>query len=210
MAPAIDQIIMRLTGDPLLLFAAIVVLSLAQEDLASATAATLAAADPARLPLLWLAAATGLLLGDNGLYGAGRLARRNAWLKARLHADRLRRLWRFVDESGARLVITARFLPGTRLLTYLACGFRPLAWPRFLLADLIAVAAWTALVFAAAQAAGGWLKELTGWGRLALGAALVLALFLLPRLAAAIVRRLRAKGWLAALPLAGDEPERGS
>ncbi len=209
MAPDIDQIIMRLAGDPLLLFGAIVTLSLLQEDLASATAATLAAADPARLPLLALAAATGLILGDNGLYGAGRLARRSDWLRTRLHADRLKRLWRFIDASGARLVITARFLPGTRLLTYLACGFRPLAWPRFLFADLIAVAVWTALVFAAAQAAGGWLKELTGRGRLALGAGLVLALFLLPRLAAAIVRRLRAKGRLAALPLATDDPEPG-
>ena len=194
---------LSMSADPTALFLAIVLLSLLQEDLATATAATLAAATPERLALLFAAACAGLMLGDNGLYATGRLARRLPWLARRLSNRKLIRLWRFLDHHGSRLVIAARFLPGTRLLTYLACGYRPLAYPRFLPADGAAVLVWSAIVFAAARPAGAWFATLTGTGRIALGAALVLLLFLLPRLIAILLRRVRKRWWPTAGSAAG-------
>ena len=198
----LQQVAIGIGGDPVALFVAIVLLSFLQEDLATATAATLAAAKPEHLALLFAAACTGLVLGDNGLYATGRLARRLPALARRLSGRRLIRLWRFLDRHGLRLVITARFLPGTRLFTYLACGYRPLAYPRFLLADMLAVLLWTAIVFAAARPAGAWLAALTGWGRIALAGALILVLFLLPRLLALFLRGVRKKWWPAPAGLA--------
>ncbi len=195
-----------MSADPAALFLAIVLLSLLQEDLATATAATLAAAAPDRLALLFGAACAGLMLGDNGLYATGRLARRLPWLARRLSSRRLIRLWRFLDDHGSRLVVAARFLPGTRLLTYLACGYRPLVYPRFLLAEAAAVLVWTAIVFAAARPAGAWFAALTDRGRLALAGALILLLFLLPRLIAILLRGVRRRWWPAAG--AGGLPER--
>ena len=196
----VQDAVRNMSAEPAALFMAIVLLSLLQEDLATATAATLAAAAPDRLALLFGAACAGLVFGDN----TGRLARRLPWLARRLSSRRLIRLWRFLDHHGLRVVVTARFLPGTRLLTYLACGYRPLAYPRFLLADVAAILVWVTLVFAAARPAGAWLAALTGWGRLVLAGALILALFLLPRLMAIILRGARKKWW----PAVDDLPER--
>ncbi|RMF73966.1 MAG: hypothetical protein D6740_02980 [Alphaproteobacteria bacterium] len=195
MAAWLQDVATTLSAHSAALFLAIVALSLLQEDLATATAATMAAASPDRTALLFGAVCAGLLLGDNGLYAAGRLARRMPWLARRLLSERLIRLWRFLDRHGPRLVITARFLPGTRLVTYLACGYRPLAWPRFLLADLAAVFIWVTLIFAAARPAGDWLATLTGRGRLLLAAALIVILFLLPRLLAVLLRGVRKRWW---------------
>ncbi len=199
----LQHVAIGISGDPVALFLAIVLLSLLQEDLASATAATMAAAAPDRLALLFAAACAGLILGDNGLYATGRLARRLPFLARRLAGRRLVRLWQVLDHHGPRLVITARFLPGTRLVTYLACGYRPLAYPRFLLAEMVAVLVWTTIVFAAARPAGAWLAMLTGWGRIALAGVLILVLFLLPRLLTLLLRGLRKKWW----PTAASLPE---
>jgi hypothetical protein len=71
-------------------------------------------------------------------------------------------------EKGTWLLLSSRFVSGTRLPTYLAAGFLRLPFGRFLLVTGTAVAVWTVGVFLLAKAFGpdllNWLKRWNSGG----------------------------------------------
>ncbi len=123
----------------------------------------------------------GIVAGDLWLYGMGRWLGRPALRRAPLR-------W-FVSESaversaawfarrGTAIVLLTRFIPGTRLPTYLAAGIlRAGAW-RFLGAFLVAAALWTPLLIGAAATFGDQvLARFIEYQRLALPSIIGLAL----------------------------------
>jgi membrane protein DedA with SNARE-associated domain len=172
---------------------AVILATFVSEDLTCIGVGALVAAGKADLALGLGACFAGIVVGDLGLWLAGRVAGRRAlawpWLAQRLPAQRLADLGRWLDRRGGLAVLAARFLPGTRLPLYVAAGAvggRP--W-RFVLWVLVAAAAWVpALVLAAAWSGGALAGRLppllgAGWPALLAAGALV---YTLTRLASAL------------------------
>lgn len=171
-----------LAGDPMVLGIAIALFTFVLED-AATVASGLLSAEGLIHPLWALGALyTGIVLGDFGLFGFGRLARENRWARRLLEkrSVSLTRAW--MHRRYFATIFGARFVPGLRLPTYTACGFFGLPFTRFALYAAVAAAAWTTLLFIVIFTFGRWVVEEFGPWRWALGAAIVLAVLVLPRL----------------------------
>jgi len=164
--------------------------TLISEDGASIGAGVLAA--EGAIPLFWAvcACAIGVWVGDLGLWLAGRwLGRgllRHRWVVRFVDADTVSTIGATLDERLGATVLISRFVPGTRLPTYIAAGVssrRPLA---FALWSLLAVLLWTPLLVIAAASVGraatsfvlqgietgvaaALLAGVAGWGAVRLG-----------------------------------------
>jgi membrane protein DedA with SNARE-associated domain len=96
------------------------------------------------------ACATGIYLGDLGLYVIGRLlgARVLAWSHVRryLTPGRKQRFAEWFASNAAAAILASRFLPGTRLPLYLACGALRASFGQFARWSLAAVALWAPVV----------------------------------------------------------------
>lgn len=180
--------------------------TLVSEDLACIGAGLLAA----RGALPWLpamaACMAGIFLGDLMLYAAGRLAGRPVariapfrWL---VGPAELERACRWFAERSTALVLWGRFVPGTRLPTYVAAGVVRLPFPVFALWAFVAACAWTPLLVGAATLFGEAAVAWTGappdralpW-LAAMGFAVLVALRVATRLATASGRQRFARRW---------------
>jgi membrane protein DedA with SNARE-associated domain len=131
-----------------------------------------------------LACLMGIIAGDLLLYLVGRIVGRAAVrrppLRWFLHEADLTRFSAWFSRKGPALVLTTRFIPGTRLPTYLAAGvlhtrFLPLAgW------FVIAAAIWTPLLVGLAMLYGDMVLSAFGaWRRWSLPVVLAAGLALL-------------------------------
>ena len=179
--PALDGLIP--SGGGIGTAASLGVATLVQEDLPTLTAAVLASAGRLSWMTAFLGCALGIWIGDALLYFAAR------WLGRPLlqvrgfrrlaSVDAIPRSENWFAARGPWLLASSRFLPGTRLPTYLAAGFLRVPLRQFLGITGVAVAVWTGLLFAAARLAGPrfqtTLREHPQSLGLALGGALILA-----------------------------------
>ena len=124
------------------------------EDAATVLAALRTGAGGLSIPLALGSLYVGIVVGDLGLYGLGRLARRVAFIERWFGHDRLTLAGECLDEHLFKVVLISRFLPGARLPTYTACGFTNCDFRRFALAAIVATLAWTSLLFTASLFAG--------------------------------------------------------
>jgi membrane protein DedA with SNARE-associated domain len=153
-------------------------------------AATVAAAmqvEDHALPL-WLALAAlyiGIVLGDLGLYGLGRLSAHIPWVARQLPPRRQETIKAWIDGRVFKVVVISRFLPGLRLPTYTTCGFVGADLRQFTLAAVIATAAWTSLLFATSLRVGQFLMDHLGAWRWAGAAGFVVFVIMAGRAAAA-------------------------
>lgn len=172
-----------LTARPALLFITIVLMTFLLEDATALAAGALARAMLVDPWLLLAAVLLGTILGDLLLHGAGRLAIRHPWLKARLKPD-----GRILAHGRSVLwVALARFVPWMRLPTYTASGLARMHTGLFLLTVTITGLVWTPLLFHA-----GSMAIARGSGLLL--AAVILGILVLPRLLRAPVSRLLGLG----------------
>ncbi len=161
-------------------------LTFVQEDVPAVSAALLAAAGSLSWQVGFLGVFLGIWMGDALLYllarGFGRPLLQRAWAKRFFDPLAVMRSEQWFSEKGNWLLISSRFVPGTRLPTYLAAGFLRLPFGRFLLVTGTAVAIWTVGIFLLAKTFGPdllrWLQRWNsgGWTILLLILALVLAL----------------------------------
>ena len=153
------------------------------EDAATVLAAAQVQEGGVSVPVALVSLYVGIILGDFGLYGLGRLA---ALVPAVFPAARrlgtpeaLRQGGAFLRRHVVRVVFVSRFLPGARLPAYTACGFLGADFGRFAATAIVATLIWTTLRFGLSVGVGGVLAEtLGGWrwaGFLAFAAAVVLA-----------------------------------
>ena len=137
---------------PLMGFALILTLfllalaTLASEDLACIAAGLLVARGSLSLVAASTACGLGIFFGDLALYFAGRFGRRGfhrAPLRWIVNPKDLERSQHWFARRGALVILLSRFLPGTRLPTYVAAGVlrMPVLW--FSINLLIPVALWT-------------------------------------------------------------------
>lgn len=145
----------------------------------------------------------GIFLGDLGLWLIGRIwggrVLRISWVAARLSKERLDALRNWFGRHGWTAVLSARFLPGTRLPVYIAAGVIGHNSGRFLLWAAAAALLWTPLLVGAVALFGDRLlrplQRFLGDGWIALLLAMLLFYFLVHAGIKACTRIGRAQLW---------------
>jgi membrane protein DedA with SNARE-associated domain len=174
-------------------------LTFVQEDVPTVGAALLAAAGNLTWPAGFLGVFLGIWIGDALLYllarGIGRPLLQCSCAKRFFDPAAVARSEQWFAEKGTCLLLSSRFVPGTRLPTYLAAGFLRLPFGRFLLVTGTAVAVWTVGIFLLAKIFGAgllnWLMRWnsSGWVVLLLVIALVGVIRLCGKLGQRNIRR---------------------
>jgi len=170
-------------------------LTFVQEDVPTVTAALLAAAGNLTWKAGFIGCFLGIWIGDALLYllarSVGRPLLQRTWVKRFFNPVGVARSEQWFAEKGPWLLLTSRFVPGTRLPTYLAAGFLRLSFRRFLAVTGIAVAVWTVGIFLFAKTLGPnllrWLQRWNSGGLAVL--LLVLALVFTIRLSIKLGQR---------------------
>lgn len=182
MEDAITTILREAAANPLLVVGAIVLATFVLEDAATVGAALLAAEGVFPVSAAILGLFLGITLGDLGLYGLGRLARRWQWLAGRIGEGRLARGQSWLGDRMVPAILMARVTPGLRLPCYTASGYLGLSFLRFAAVAVAAVAAWSlaafTLVYLYGQLAEVWLGRFS-W---VAGAILIIAVLAWPYL----------------------------
>ncbi len=121
--------------------------TLVSEDLACIGAGLMAARGTLTLASAFSAAFGGIVLGDVLLYVLGRslgtkVVRRPpfSWF---IHPSTLEKGSAWFEQKGIRVIFASRFIPGTRLPTYVAAGVLRAPFWKFLFYFLIAAVLWT-------------------------------------------------------------------
>jgi len=160
---------------------AIILATFVLEDATMVAVGVMAADGLLPVPLGLTSLATGIALGDFGLYGTGRLAASHPRLGHFVHGERLKPLSKWLKANLYSTVIAARFLPGARLPTYLACGFFAVPFSRFAVPVVGATIVWSILLFFCAFYFGIYTMTLLGIWRWPIALAGVVLLSLISR-----------------------------
>ena len=146
-----DQLVNHISGEPwayLIVFALAfldAVIPLFPSETAVITGGVLAAEGQGRLALVILVGAVGAVLGDNLAYFLGRHFREpihRRFFKGEKAQERMGWAERQLEERGGELIITARFIPGGRLVVTFSAGGLGFPWRRFIVFDCIAGTIW--------------------------------------------------------------------
>src|SRR5690606_32388045 len=184
---------------------ALALATLVSEDLACIAAGLLVARGTLEFAPAATACFAGIFAGDLLLVllgrGLGRTVLTRWPLRGRVSAEALARSERWFARRGASLILASRFMPGTRLPTYVAAGVLRMPVMKFIGWFALACALWTPLLVLAAMLAGeaalGWFETWQGLVPAVLLAGL--AAWLLMRLAAGLAtwrgRRLLLSRW---------------
>lgn len=143
---------------------------------------------------VWLALMSlyaGIVLGDMGLYGLGRLSAHIPWVARQLPPHRQATIKAWVSGRIFKVVLVSRFLPGLRLPTYTTCGFVGADFGQFTFAAIAATACWTSLLFAVSLKLGQFLMDHLGAWRWAGAAGFVVFIILAGRAATAGMQGVR-------------------
>ena len=134
-------------GSPPLEMSVIIVGTFILEDAATLLAAMQVAAGLVSLPLALVSLYAGIILGDLGLYGLGRLSAHNGWAQRLVPKRRRDMGHEWVSRRVIPAVLVARFVPGLRLPTYTTFGFLRAPFLPFALTATFATLIWTSGLF---------------------------------------------------------------
>ena len=130
-----------------------------QEDAAVFAAAGAAAATDVSGAGAFAAVLSGLILSDTWKYWAGRFAKRWRWAAKHLGDPRVEAARQRVLARLGLALMTARFVPGTRIPLYLACGVFQAPFARFFAYMASSAALYVGLAFALTIGAGAVLGD---------------------------------------------------
>jgi len=161
------------------------------EDAATVAAAMQVEDGALAAPLALASLYAGIVLGDLGLYGLGRLSAHVPWVARRLPPHRQETIRAWISGRIFKVVLVSRFLPGLRLPTYTTCGFVGANLRQFTTAAVVATLCWTSLLFGLSLKLGQLLMDHFGVWRWAGAAGFVVFLILAGRVVAAGVQEAR-------------------
>jgi len=173
---------------PLLQAGAIVLATFVLEDAATVLAAMQAQSGAVSIPLALGALYVGIVLGDLGLYGLGRLAAIIPMMQRFLPPQRTEVVRAWLSGRVFRVVLISRFLPGVRLPTYTTCGYLRADLRQFALATALATTVWTSGLFLVSLRIGDVLMAHFGIWRWAGAAGMVVFMLVAGRLAHRVAR----------------------
>ncbi|MBB2202447.1 DedA family protein [Gluconacetobacter tumulisoli] len=192
MFPSLSALLASAGASPFLQALAIIIGTFILEDAATIMTAMEVQTGQVSIQLALVALYIGIVVGDLGLYGLGRLAAlwppMRRWI-AVPHADGKQK----GDDSQGwfgrnvfRIVFISRFIPGARLPLYTACGFFRASIGRFAVAAVMATLIWTSLLFAVSLRVGQFLIDHLGeWKWLGM-AGFILTIILVGRIVATV------------------------
>ena len=129
----------------------IIVLSFISEDAAAVSSALLVLGGPVAWPVGFVSCFLGIWAGDLGIYSAarwgGRPLLRSRWLARRINLTTVDRLAEKFARRAQVTLFVSRFLPGTRVVTYVAAGLFATPVLSFTLITGCAVFIWVAAIF---------------------------------------------------------------
>jgi len=175
---SVSELLRQAGHDPALQAIAIIGGTFILEDAATIIAASQAETGAVSMGLALASLYVGIVLGDLGLYGLGRLAATFPWARRWTPRPGLQRTRTWLQDNVFKTVFISRFLPGARLPTYTLCGFVEASFARFALAATVATGLWTSLLFAVSLRVGAFLMDHLGawrWAGIAVFAATILA-----------------------------------
>jgi membrane protein DedA with SNARE-associated domain len=177
--------LLRAAGhDPWLQATAIIAGTFILEDAATVGAALQVKAGLVPLPVALIALYLGIVIGDMGVYGLGRLAALFPWARRWRPAAAAMPEHNWVQSHVFRIVFISRFIPGARLPSYTACGFFAADFRRFALATGLATLIWTSALFTLSLRIGELLIDYLGAWRWAGMACFVAAIVVIGRVIA--------------------------
>jgi membrane protein DedA with SNARE-associated domain len=142
----------------LLASTAIILLSLISEDAATISSALSVFGGPLNWPLGFATCFAGIWLGDLGLYSLarclGKTILQSNWVARFADAATIESCQKKFNQGGSLALFVSRFVPGTRLPTYLAAGLLSMPATRFALVTALATFVWIGGVFAIAKLLG--------------------------------------------------------
>lgn len=147
---------------PVVQGAAIVAGTFVLEDAATVLSAIQVQAGALSMAVALVSLYVGIVLGDIGLYGLGRLAALFPWAERLLPPETTRNSRGWLERHVFQVVFVSRFLPGARLPTYTACGFLCADFWRFCAAAVVATLIWTSALFAVSLHVGKVLMDTMG------------------------------------------------
>lgn len=121
-------------GDGLLLF----LTAVAQEDIATLTAAYFVVERGMPPAVAWAAVYTGALVGNIGVYGLGAAAHRWRWTERWHVGDRVARVRERLSRHWIPTVLLCRLTPGLLWPTLLGCGWLGISFARFAFVNAVA------------------------------------------------------------------------
>lgn len=100
------------------------------------------------LPLLYayVPVYLGIVVGDVIIYGLGRLAQTNRWLKSKIIGPKVERIHLWLESHLVRVLIVCRLTPGLLFPTFVACGWFKIPFWRFASVSIIAGAVYSSIV----------------------------------------------------------------
>src|SRR5438067_9343188 len=174
----------------LLASTAIILLSFVSEDAATISSALSIFGGPLKWPLGFASCFAGIWLGDLGLYSLARYAGKNVlrsrWLARLADPATVTQCEKTFARNSTFTLIASRFIPGTRLPTYLAAGLFAMPVRHFAFVSAAGALVWISAIFALTKLLGT--RALTWF---ALGQSKVAAIVLTALLLAAAVLLLR-------------------
>jgi membrane protein DedA with SNARE-associated domain len=142
----------------LLASTAIILLSFISEDAATISSALSVFGGPLSWPLGFATCFAGIWLGDLGLYlVARRLGKpilQSHWMARFADCAAIESYQKKFKQRGSLALFVSRFVPGTRLPTYLAAGLLSMPVIRFALVTAFGALVWTGGIFAIANLLG--------------------------------------------------------
>jgi len=138
--------------------AAIILLSFVSEDAATVSSSLALFGGPLIWPLSFASCFAGIWLGDLGLYAIARCigqpVLQSRWIGRFADSASIASCERSVARNGTAALLVSRFVPGTRLPTYLAAGLFRMPARRFAAVTAVGALLWISLVFGLAKLFG--------------------------------------------------------
>ena len=134
-------------GAPWLIALAIIAGTLVHEDITTVLTGILVADGITPVGVALPALYCGIVLGDIGLYGLGRLIALNRISRRFAGGARFGTLKVWLDKHLVAGVFMVRFLPGLRMPAYTAYGFFAMPLGRFVISVIFAASIWTTGLF---------------------------------------------------------------
>ena len=124
------------------------------------------------LPLLfaYVPVYLGIVAGDVLIYGLGRLAQSNKWLRSKIIGPKVERVKMWLNDHLVRVLVVCRLTPGLLFPTFVACGWFKIPFWRFATVSIIAGAVYSSIVLTIVIVFGGLVLFHLGywaWGALA-------------------------------------------
>ena len=98
------------------------------------------------LPYVYISIFSGIISGDLIIYGLGRFAQKNAWLRSKIIGAKVERVRLWLESHLVRVLLLCRITPGLLFPTFVACGWFKIPFGRFSLITIISGVVYSSVV----------------------------------------------------------------